>query len=301
MGGGSYCYSTASVRRNTTYSTMSTTQIFSQHCLNEAMNIKGKIRECCENSEHPETFPIIVALDVTGSMGYIPARLIKSDFPEMVKKIIDGGVVCPQICFIAIGDHECDSTPFQAGQFEASDELMEKWLTSTYLEGGGGGNGGESYGLAWYFAARHVVSDAIKRGKKGLLITIGDEPVLPNYPKSTIKGLFGDGCETDISAAQMLSEAKENWEVYHINVNDYTGRSPRVQSGWTELLGDHVINVPDGENSNISDVIAALAVENYKKGGVAGTSTTTVDPQPEVLTGGKPDVIGTKTGDAEVL
>ena len=296
MGGGSYSYSTASLRRSSTYATMSTNQIFTQHRLNEEMNIKSKIRECCENAEHPETYPIIVALDVTGSMGYIPSRLIKEDFPEMVKKIIEGGVECPQICFVAVGDHEWDSSPFQAGQFEASDELMEKWLTNTYLEGGGGGNAGESYGLAWYFAARHTACDAIKRGKKGLLITIGDEPVLKDYPQSAITGIFGDGAQAPITAAQMLEEAKEKWEVYHINVEDYSGQSPRTKNCWNELLGDHVIHVPAGENSSISDVIASLAVQNYKKTGTATVDTTLTSP-----TGEKPDVTGTSTGAAEVL
>ncbi len=298
MGGGSYSYCCA-VERSATYKSMATTQIFKQHCLNEEMNIKSKIRECCENDEHPETYPIIVALDVTGSMGSVPERLIKKDFPEMVKKIVDGGVECPQICFIAIGDHEYDDSPFQAGQFEANDQLMEKWLTNTYLEGGGGPNPHEDYLLAWYFAARHTSCDAFKRGKKGLLITIGDEPTAPSTDKDTLEEIFGNGVQGSMTASDMLKEAQEHWNVYHINVNTYTGQRASVKEGWKNLLGDHMIDVPAGDNSSISDVIASLAVQNYQKEDIAGA--TTVDPQPEVLTGGKPDVIGTKTGDAEVL
>ena len=283
MGGGSYSYCCA-VERSATYKSMATTQIFSGYCLNEEMNIKGKIRECCENAEHPETYPIIVALDVTGSMGSVPERLIKHDFPEMMKKIIEGGVTCPQVCFIAIGDHTCDEAPFQAGQFEASDVLMEKWLTNTYLEGHGGPGISESYSLAWYFASRHVVCDAIKRGKKGLLITIGDETTHEDYYKESLNGIFDDKLQADMTAVDMLKEAKENWDVYHINVETWTGQRPVVKESWKNLLGDHLISVKDGDNSNVSDVIAALAVENYKKSNTSSTASVAKDQNSTVTT-----------------
>ena len=295
MGGGSYSYSCA-VERSATYKTMAATQIFHEYRLNEEMDIKSKIRECCENEEHPETYPIIVALDVTGSMGSVPERLIKHDFPEMVKKIVDGGVECPQICFIAVGDHVYDRAPFQAGQFEANDQLMEKWLTSTYLEGGGGPELGESYSLAWYFAARHTSCDAFKRGQKGLLVTIGDETTNSVYPKEALNKIFGDGAQADMTSQEMLKEAQEKWNVYHINVQTYTGQRKSVKDGWNDLLGDRVIEVPAGDNSSISDVIASLAVKNYKKAG-----TTTVDTALTSPTAEKPDVTGTSTGSAEVL
>ena len=266
MGSGSYSYNSASIRNSSYYSNADTRQIFSSRKRVTEMDPKNQIRECLETSEHPETFPIIIGLDVTGSMGHIPAHLIKNDFIEIMKKVLEEGIPCPQVCFIAIGDHECDSAPLQIGQFEASDELMEKWLTSTYLEGGGGGNSGESYSLAHYFAARHTSCDAFtKRNKKGLLITVGDEPTLRNYPKNALTSIFGDGTQTDMSATEMLDEAREAWEVYHINIKDYRGRREDVQSCWKQLLDDHLINVDDNSDSNVSNVIAALAIKVYKE------------------------------------
>lgn len=265
MGGGSYSYSSASIRNTSYYSNADVKEVFSHRSMDSLMDPKNKTRECCENDEHPQTFPIIIGLDVTGSMGHVPAHLIKVDFIEVMKKILDEGVVCPQVCFVAIGDDRSDYAPFQAGQFEASDELMEKWLTSTWLEGHGGGNGGESYSLAHYFAARHTLCDAFtKRGKKGLLVTVGDEPNHKSYSKHSISSIFGDNVEADLNSTKILDEAKEGWEVYHININDYDGRSASCKNSWTNLLGDHLINVDDND-ANVSNVIAALAIKVYNE------------------------------------
>ncbi|MBQ3656754.1 MAG: hypothetical protein II956_07915 [Bacteroidales bacterium] len=275
MGAGHYSYDTARMR-TASYASASREQIFAKRTMDSKMNPKNAVRECCETDEHPDTLPIIIGLDVTGSMGHVPEALIKKDFPEVMKKLLDEGIPCPQLCFTAYGDHECDDFPLQVGQFEASDELMEKWLTSIYLEGGGGGNGGESTSLVYYFAARHTSCDAInKRGKKGLVITIGDEPNLPDYPKNALKEIFG-GAEKDMTSAEIIGEAQKNWEIYHINILDYAGKMKATSSCWQELLADHFISVEANSDTNISNMIAQIAIEHYKKqnSGVASASVS---------------------------
>lgn len=148
MGGGSYSYTGATLRAcaYTSFSTSDSSyldrEVFTKRSLDEKMNIKGKIRESRDSQEHPNAFPIIIGLDVTGSMGNIPKQLICKGFPELMKKIMDEGVEHAQVCFVGVGDNECDQAPIQVGQFETSDELQEEWLKSIYLEGGGGGNYG---------------------------------------------------------------------------------------------------------------------------------------------------------------
>jgi len=152
---------------------------------------------------------------------------------------------------------------------------MEKWLTSIYLEGGGGGNEGESTSLVYYFAACHTSCDAInKRGKKGLVITIGDEPNLPNYPKTALKEIFG-GAEKDLTSAEIISMAMKDWEIYHINILDYAGKMKNTSRCWKELLADHFISVEANSDTNISNMIAQIAVEHYKKQNVGASAATT--------------------------
>ena len=178
MGGGSYDPIVSRSRSTTYYQTMSREEVFKQRKIDPEMDPKKiTVRESRDSEEHPESFPIIIALDETGSMGHIPELIIKNVLPDIMESILNAGVKDPQICFMGIGD--CcfmEEAPLQVGQFESSDELMEKWLTKVYLESKGGGNRHESYPLAWYFADHHIVTDAWeKRQQKGVLITIGDE------------------------------------------------------------------------------------------------------------------------------
>ena len=75
MGGGSY-----SVRSFAEYSksvgklycadtNRVTNQVWHSTSMKDTMNPFNKIRECCNTEEHPNTVPVILALDVTGSMG----------------------------------------------------------------------------------------------------------------------------------------------------------------------------------------------------------------------------------------
>lgn len=73
-------------------------------------------------------------------MGHVPEDFIKSGMTKMMAGLYGTGLVDAQVLFMGIGDHEVDQCPLQVGQFEADDQLMDKWLKDIYLESGGGGN-----------------------------------------------------------------------------------------------------------------------------------------------------------------
>lgn len=264
MGGGSYSYSTSVTRASNVYQSMDRSEVFTSTSLNPQMDIKNKIRECVDSEEHPNAFPIIIGLDVTGSMGRIPYELITNSLPQIMKKIMDEGIKDPQVCFLGIGDSRCDNVPLQVGQFESSDELMEKWLKLVYLEGHGGGNGGEDYGLAWYFAARCTSVDSFKKhGRKGVVITIGDEPIHMTISRNAIKELFGSA-ETNVNVIDILNEARSEWNIYHINVPDYSGRKALTKNCWNELLQDKVLHIEADTKEAIADGIVSAILNSYK-------------------------------------
>lgn len=279
MGGGCYSYM-RDVKTKLSNSLSSREEVFSQRSMSPEMNISGKIRECRDSEEHPEALPIIIALDVTGSMGMIPHKLITSDFPEIMKKIMDEGICHPQVCFIGIGDQYSDRAPLQCGQFESSDELLDRWLKTIWLEGCGGGNGGESYQLAWWFATAHTVTDHFsKRGKKGILITIGDEPIHQSLTREEFKRIFGTDSEVNqMTTSEILRQAQESWDIYHINLMDYAGVSGKTQSQWKSLLGDHLINTEDATGNDIAGIISGIILKSAGTGWTSSKKEEKVEP-----------------------
>ncbi|MFD2941100.1 hypothetical protein [Flavobacterium notoginsengisoli] len=269
MGGTRYDFGAREDRaKKVGYASKSASEIFTQNALrmaHESMNPNGVIfREARDSEVHPNTVPIILGLDVTGSMGHIPHELIKEGLPKLMGGIIQGGVPDPALLFLGIGDHECDRYPLQVGQFESGDEELDMWLTRTYIEGGGGGNAGESYLLAWYFAAFHTKTDAFeKRGQKGLLFTVGDEPGLKTLPASAIKEIMGQGQQT-YTHLELLAEAQKRYDVYHISVL-HSGQAINADVEWKELLGQNCLSIED--HREIPNVIKKIICDKHKNSG----------------------------------
>lgn len=263
MGGGGYSYSDRAVRSKAMgYHTKSEREIFTERSINNAMDPCGvTLRESRDSEEHPDSVPVVLGLDVTGSMGSIPTFLVKNGLPDMMDKIIKDGVPDPQVLFLGIGDHTCDEAPLQVGQFESSDELLDHWLTKLYIEGHGGANEGESYMLAWMFAGRYTSTDRLeKRGKKGILFTVGDEPVLRDIPSRAQKDIMGDGQYEEMTSAELLDKAREKYEVFHLHMlQGSQGSNQHVKDGWTQLLGDNVIFVQRKED--VAQIIADKVLE----------------------------------------
>ena len=178
-----------------------------------------RVRESCDSADHPVTTPIIIGLDVTGSMSDLLDVTAKR-LGEMVKDIIERQPVeGPQIMFCAVGDSRCDRSPLQVTQFE-SDIRIASQLTELWFERGGGGNSFESYTAAWYMGLRHTALDCWKRGRKGIIITLGDEPLNPYLPGSRLEQLTGDCLQGDVETRELYLRALEKFEIFHVAIDD---------------------------------------------------------------------------------
>lgn len=193
-------------------------------------------------------------------MGHIPHLLIKDGLPKLIGGIIQAGIPDPALLFLGIGDHEVDDAPLQVAQFESGDAELDMWLERTYIESGGGGNAGESYSLAHWFAANICVTDNWeKRGKKGFLFTVGDEPNLRNYPASAMKEITGNGDVASFTDIEILEKAREKWHVFHILPGKETSGA---RSYWKQLLGDDLIilsnyeEVPDAIKDKVCSMVS---------------------------------------------
>ena len=216
-------------------------EIFQQTQCHALMNPKGlKVRESRDSKDHPDALGIVFALDVTGSMGDIPHLLAKQELPNLMKLLTACNVADPQVMFMAVGDATSDNAALQVGQFETTAELMDQWLTWTYLEGGGGGTGSESYELALYIAAQHTDMDNwVKRKKKGYFFMTGDELPYPAVSRHQVDALLGEKLDEDIPIEEVIAAAAETYHVFYLIPDE--ARAQHVQSRWRQLLGDQVI------------------------------------------------------------
>lgn len=215
-------------------------QEYTANSLDPQLDPKKVVRECCNSTEHPNTIPVILALDVTGSMGKACKEtaealgVIMTDLYSKFKDI--------QIMVMGIGDLAYDRAPIQISQFE-SDVRIAEWLDKIYMEHGGGGNGYESYTAAWYMGLHHCKLDCWEQGRKGIIITMGDEPLNPYLPKQALSKCTGDNLEADVETEELYAEASDKFDIFHITVNDpdtsYLYYRNRIEDSFGSLLGNH--------------------------------------------------------------
>lgn len=242
----------------------STDEIYSSRNLHKDLNPLGvKLRESRDSADNPNSTPVIVAIDVTGSMGIIADVLAREGLGTLFKELLEGKAIShPHLMFMAIGDANYDEAPLQVSQFEADNRIVEQ-LTKIWIEHGGGGNSFESYNLPWYFASEHTEHDSlIKRGKRGYLFTVGDEQAPKDLTVDQIKKFIGDTPERQISSAEMLRDAQRKYEVYHVVIaeGDHASSQPEaVRESWVKMIGQRLIWLKD--HKKLSEVIvSAIAI-----------------------------------------
>lgn len=224
----------------------------------------GKMmRESRDSDEHPESLPIAVLFDVTGSMNVQP-RIIQEKLPKLYGMLLEKGYVeHPQILFGAIGDAYSDRVPLQIGQFE-SDNRADEDLENIFLEGNGGGGNHESYELAAYYMLNHTDLDSLnKRGKRGYLFIVGDERVYKTLPARIVEKWLGYNPEKDTDTKELFRLLAEKYDTYFIFVEQgsYTTGDSVNDSGtgrgyahddqglkWTEVVGQNAIVLEDTES-----------------------------------------------------
>jgi hypothetical protein len=272
MGGGAwttasystYMKSTRGIDNVDCITTSNVNQFYTTRHLDPALDPKGvKFRECRDSEEHPNTIPIILALDVTGSMGSACAAVARQ-----LDKIITGlyaDVKDVEFMVMGIGDFAYDSAPLQVSQFESDVRICDQ-LGKIWFERGGGGNSFESYTAAWYFGLNHTQLDCWNRGKKGIIITMGDEPLNPYLPGRKFKQVFGyDG--QDVDTVELYKQVTEKFDIYHIIITDREGSGWRYleqdKETWGKLLdGQHLFAKESNELPEVIHDIVTAHVDN---------------------------------------
>ena len=231
--------------------------------LQKELNPLNAMRECCDTEEHPNTTPVILALDVTGSMGDAAVQIAKKlnvVMTELYEKVSD-----VEFLIMGIGDLAYDDAPIQASQFESDIRIAEQ-LDKVYFEFGGGGNSFESYSAAWYFGLYHTKLDCWKRNKKGLIITIGDELLNPYLPVGSLTVTTGDNLQTDVQTQKLFDAASQKFDIYHLNVkHGMWVDSETNENSFKKIIGEQCVKTVDVDSiaDAIINIVTAHSRDEY--------------------------------------
>lgn len=265
----SYMEKSRGIKDVDTINTSSMHQFYTCNKLADELNPRGvKVRECRDSEEHPNTIPVILALDVTGSMGSACAAVARQ-LDKIMKKLYED-VQDVEFMVMGIGDFAYDDAPLQVSQFESDVRICDQ-LGKVYFEGGGGGNSFESYSAAWYFALHHTDLDCWKRGQKGIIITMGDEPLNPYLPKRAMRYVFGNDekIQDDVETIALYKEASEKFDIYHIIITDDESCGKEYlkedKQTWGKILdGQHLMNMDSTKLPDaIHDIVMKSTNQNY--------------------------------------
>lgn len=189
------------------------------------------------------TNPLIIAIDVTGSMANWPFEIF--DRLPLLYNTLSQYREDLEVCFAAIGDAGCDKWPLQVTTF-ASGYDLEQLLGSLYGEGGGG-DAPESYGLFAHWVNTHV--SIPNADDKPFLIVFGDAPMHPTVPKGQIAHYLGEDGAKDVDAIEAWQQVCEKWNTWFLRRP--TGKpGDAVDKQWGQAITEQkILHIEDEQRA----------------------------------------------------
>lgn len=225
--------------------------------LDKALLPKNRTLECSAKTG------IVIALDVTGSMGD-SVKLLYDKLPMLWGQIEQQGYLKDfSISFAAVGDCNSDAAPFQVCDF-AEGKKLDKGISKMYLEKGGGGQQCESYEMLAYFYANNVRFTHPKADKPFFFL-IGDEAPYPQLSAGQIEQHFGDRVQSDIDTKKVFDKVRQKYHFKHLHVPYSSGSQPPVdqsiQREWKKTIDEDFIKVSEPK-SVVDTILGIIAILN---------------------------------------
>jgi hypothetical protein len=198
------------------------------------------------------TTPLIIAIDVTGSMASWPFEIF--DRLPLLFNTLSQYREDLAICFAAIGDARVDHWPLQVTDFAQGFDL-EQLLGSLYGEGGGG-DSAESYGLFAHWVNTHV--EIPNASDTPFLIVFGDAPMHPEVRRQQISEVMGDRVGADIDTYQAWQQVSQKWNTWFLRRP--TGRlGDTVDQQWGKAVGEQKIFHIEDEQRAVDYAMGLIA------------------------------------------
>lgn len=200
----------------------------------------GKLADPRKTIRTTSAVPIVVAVDVTGSMSTWPAEIF--DRLPLLYQTLSQYKPDIEVAFAAVGDATCDRFPLQVTDF-AKGIALEDSLAALHGEGGGGGGARESYELLGAYLKHRV---RVPEGVRPTLILYGDEGFYPAVDARQAKHVFGMAVE-EPSALDVWRDLAERWDVWHLRKRyDSASHDREILAQWTGALGaQRIVHLDD--------------------------------------------------------
>ena len=206
---------------------------------------------------------LTIVFDVTASMEKWPQTMFSKlpYFDHETKEYLGEDT---QIAYLAVGDAHGDDYPLQAQPYATGLELKAN-LEKLIPEGGGLGNGGESYDLAALYCLRNI---SLPNAVRPILIFIGDEnffdTVLPDHAKRYAKVILPEKLATE----QVFKELMQKFSVYlirkpygHNSDGDMNSEDKMIHTRWVKLLGAERVSYLPDPNRVVDTIFGILATD----------------------------------------
>ncbi|MEM7801299.1 MAG: hypothetical protein AAF633_19050 [Chloroflexota bacterium] len=219
--------------------------------------------------------PLIVAVDVTGSMAHWPFEIF--DRLPLLYNTLSQYRDDLEICFAAIGDGAFDRWPLQVTNFAGGYDL-EQLLGGIYGEGGGG-DAPESYGLFAHWVNTHV--EIPNADEMPFCVVFGDINMHPRTPAKQIRHFIGDQIRRDVDSIAAWQQLSRTWNTWFLRRP--TGRSgDHVDEQWGDAIGAQKIFHIADEQRAVDTAMGIIArawghFDNFQENMLARQNKSMVD------------------------
>lgn len=188
--------------------------------------------------------PIVVAVDVTGSMSSWPAEIF--DRLPLLYQTLSKYRDDAEFAFTAIGDATCDQYPLQVNDFAKGVDLEAK-VNALGAEGGGGSHITESYELFGYYVLNHCKTP---NAKSPFLLIYGDEAFYDSVDPKQVEHYIGDKMQDTIPVKSIWDGLLQKFDLYLLH-KPYSGSSDKeILEIWAKAIGkQRIIELPNAERA----------------------------------------------------
>lgn len=158
-----------------------------------------------------------------------------------------------------VGDAYSDKWPIQVTKPERGDALIAE-IEKTLPEGGGGGQGMESYELMAYYMVKRVKLD--DENARPYLFILGDEGIYPEVDQRHIERHIGDRVEAGIKSETIFRQLCQKFNVFRLHREYYAshGEDEQIVKQWKGMIGNERVQRLTKPKEIVDDILGIVAV-----------------------------------------